>query len=89
MKRGFTTMSLLLLSMFMLLSATNRTADRTTEIPVIKKKNCTGYTVIEANKGIDCNGDTVTLRKTRGYFELASRSTESITSPALASNDFE
>ena len=40
--------------------------------PVITqtKKICRGYTVIEANKGIDCNGDTVRLVKKHGFFEI-------------------
>lgn len=34
----------------------------------IIKKSCAGFTVIEAGKGIDCNGDTIRLEKTNGYF---------------------
>jgi hypothetical protein len=37
----------------------------------LKKKNCVGYTVIEAGKGVDCNGDTIKLIKTEGYYRLA------------------
>ena len=37
-----------------------------------EKKSCSGYEVIEANKGIDCNGDTVRLIKKHGFFEIAS-----------------
>ena len=37
-----------------------------------KKKNCTGYVVIEVNKGIDCSGDTIKLTKKHGYYEIAS-----------------
>ena len=35
----------------------------------VTKKSCRGYTVIEASLGIDCNGDTLQLRKVSGYFE--------------------
>ena len=37
-----------------------------------QKKNCSGYVVIEVNKGIDCNGDTIKLMKKHGYYEMAS-----------------
>jgi hypothetical protein len=37
-----------------------------------QKKNCSGYVVIEFNKGIDCNGDTIKLMKKHGYYEMAS-----------------
>lgn len=33
------------------------------------KKFCKGYSVIEADKGIDCHGDTIKLVKVHGYFE--------------------
>jgi len=36
------------------------------------KKSCTGYVVIEVDKGIDCNGDTIRLVKKHGFFEVAS-----------------
>jgi hypothetical protein len=36
-----------------------------------EKRHCTGYSVIEVDKGIDCNGDTIKLIKTNGYFERA------------------
>lgn len=45
---------------------------RTTNVE-IPKRNCRGYTVIEVDKGIDCNGDTVELVKKNGFFELALR----------------
>ena len=32
-------------------------------------RNCNGYSVIEVDKGIDCNGDTIKLIKINGYFE--------------------
>ncbi len=34
------------------------------------KKVCNrGYTVIEASMGVDCNGDTIQLRKVGGYYQ--------------------
>lgn len=35
------------------------------------KKSCTGYTIIEFNKGIDCYGDTVNLIRKNGFAEKA------------------
>lgn len=35
------------------------------------KKNCSGYSVIEVDKGIDCNGDTIKLVKVNGFFQRA------------------
>ena len=35
----------------------------------VAKKACMGYTVIEASKGIDCNGDTIKLVRTAGFYE--------------------
>ncbi len=35
------------------------------------KKKCIGYTIIEFGKGIDCNGDTVRLKKINGVQVLA------------------
>ena len=40
---------------------------------VVPKKHCSGYTIIEAGKGIDCYGDTVKLVKKYGFYELASQ----------------
>lgn len=31
---------------------------------------CSGYTIIEADKGVDCHGDTVNLIKNHGFYEL-------------------
>ena len=33
------------------------------------KKACKGYTVIEASKGVDCNGDTIKLVKVSGFYQ--------------------
>jgi hypothetical protein len=37
------------------------------------RKTCRGYEVIEANKGIDCNGDTIQLVRRNGFYEIASK----------------
>ena len=37
------------------------------------KSNCKGYSVIEVDKGIDCNGDTIKLIKINGFFERANQ----------------
>ncbi len=37
----------------------------------VQRKACTGYVVIEVDKGIDCNGDTIRLVKKHGFFEIA------------------
>jgi hypothetical protein len=34
------------------------------------KKNCFGYTIIEAGKGINCAGDTIPLKIRHGYYKL-------------------
>jgi hypothetical protein len=45
---------------------------REAEIPAKTfKRSCTGYTVIEAGKGIDCNGDTIKLVKVSGFYQRA------------------
>ena len=55
------------LSTFLLLGANNKsTATKKTH------RNCNGYSVIEVDKGIDCNGDTIKLIKVNGFFERAS-----------------
>jgi hypothetical protein len=36
-----------------------------------KQSHCTGFTVVEATKGIDCNGDTVRLIKVNGFYAIA------------------
>jgi len=41
-----------------------------TNIQPAKKQACTGFTVIEASKGIDCHGDTVRLVKRGGIYEM-------------------
>jgi hypothetical protein len=41
--------------------------------PLVKaRKNCFGYTIIEAGKGINCAGDTIALKITYGYHKIIS-----------------
>jgi hypothetical protein len=54
---------IMVLSTFLLVGANQKSA--TKEV----KRNCSGYSVIEVDKGIDCNGDTIKLIKVNGYFE--------------------
>jgi hypothetical protein len=55
----------MVLSTFLLVGANQKSA-----IKEVKRK-CSGYSVIEVDKGIDCNGDTIKLIKVNGYFERA------------------
>ena len=48
----------------------------------VVKKTCSGYTVIESTKGIDCNGDTIKLVRTAGFYERVREENEVIASLA-------
>ena len=37
--------------------------------PGTPSKKCAGYTIIEYDKGIDCNGDTIQLTRQNGFAE--------------------
>lgn len=37
------------------------------------RKHCMGYSVIAADQGVDCHGDTIRLIKVNGYFERAEK----------------
>jgi hypothetical protein len=50
-----------------LTGANNKEAESRTPV----KKHCRGYSVIEVDKGIDCNGDTIKLVKMNGFFQRA------------------
>ena len=56
---------IIVISAFLLTSADYKTA---ADVPAAKKF-CRGYSVIEADKGIDCHGDTIKLVKVHGFFE--------------------
>jgi hypothetical protein len=47
----------------------NDSSNLTVQTPT--KKRCVGYTIIEFGKGIDCNGDTVALKRLNGVQVLA------------------
>lgn len=68
MKRFVVTLAVLLCFTMMMTGADIRSLVKTARVK--EKKNCVGYTIIEVNKGIDCYGDTVLLKKTHGYYEL-------------------
>ena len=57
-------LTIVIISAFVLTSADYKRP----EVPAAKKF-CRGYSVIEADKGIDCHGDTIKLVKVRGFFE--------------------
>ncbi len=42
-------------------------ADYRTKPVTQNKKTCTGYTIIEFDKGIDCHGDTIRLVRKNGF----------------------
>jgi hypothetical protein len=44
--------------------------------PAHKKNSGCGYTVIEFGVGVNCNGDTVKLVRSKGFQRLASRAIE-------------
>ena len=53
---------------FLVIGADHREAQIPTKI---LKRACKGYTVIEASKGVDCNGDTIKLVKVSGFYQRA------------------
>lgn len=65
MKRSLVGM-IMIIGFFLLIGANGNTFT-----PKVKR-NCLGYSVIEVDKGIDCNGDTIKLIKENGFFERAS-----------------
>ncbi|MGC3946931.1 MAG: hypothetical protein QM762_20845 [Chryseolinea sp.] len=53
----------------LVMGAEQRGAVQAKEGKKVAKKACIGYTIIEASKGIDCNGDTIKLVRTAGFYE--------------------
>ena len=47
----------LVLVVVVLLGADIRRKKQASETPVVEKKPCYGYTIIEFGKGVDCQGD--------------------------------
>lgn len=70
MKKIFLLFSVVLM-LVVILGADIRRKKEIAPEPVVEKKPCYGYTIIEFGKGIDCNGDTVKLSRVRGGQELA------------------
>ena len=68
MKKAILTLGTLASIAFLMIGADFKAEKQVVEA----KKHCSGYTIIEAGKGIDCYGDTVRLVKKYGYYELAS-----------------
>jgi hypothetical protein len=58
--------------MVIVISGMGFSTGKTNDQPKPVKRNCAGYMVIEANKGVDCNGDTIKLVKRNGFYEIAS-----------------
>lgn len=54
------------LTLVVLLGADIRRMKHTSSAAGADKKPCSGYTIIEFGKGLDCNGDTVKLVKVPG-----------------------
>jgi hypothetical protein len=61
----------ILASVAAMLGADIRRNDSSTTQQIVQKKKCIGYTIIEFGKGIDCNGDTVKLKRINGVQVLA------------------
>lgn len=70
MKRAIFTITAISSVAFFLIGADYKAPEKA---PVVRK-HCSGYTIIEAGKGVDCYGDTVKLVKRYGFYELASQS---------------
>jgi hypothetical protein len=68
-------LSLVAIGVFCCLLAAGVTGFYTDSKSDDKKKDCFGYTIIEAGKGIDCNGDTINLVRKQGFVELTSKKT--------------
>ncbi|MEX2232591.1 MAG: hypothetical protein WD824_10550 [Cyclobacteriaceae bacterium] len=61
----------IVLMLVVLLGADIRRKKEASLMPVVEKKPCYGYTIIEFGKGTNCDGDTVKLVKFNGGQELA------------------
>jgi len=73
MKRFVVTLAVLLCFTMMMTGADIRSAVIVkNSTPQKVKSQCIGYTILEVDKGINCNGDTVQLRRVHGYYEVVS-----------------
>jgi hypothetical protein len=68
MKKIVLTLTVLVLLVVMIGADIRRTDKQieTTAQSQVKKKRCYGYTIIEYGKGVNCNGDTISLVKVDG-----------------------
>jgi hypothetical protein len=66
--------SMLAVAALLVLMATGSGFNALPEAPLERtvKQQCFGYTVLENSKGLNCKGDTVTLVKRNGFFQIAS-----------------
>lgn len=70
MKKIFLLFGVVLIFIVLLGADIRRKKEAAALVPIVEKKPCYGYTIIEFGKGINCNGDTVTLTKVKGGQEL-------------------
>lgn len=66
--------SFLAVAALVVLMATGSSFNALPEVPTERavKQQCFGYTVLENSKGLNCKGDTITLVKRNGFFQIAS-----------------
>jgi hypothetical protein len=77
MKRFVVTLAVLLCFTMMMTGADIRSLVKvTSHNHSTPRKDCVGYTIIEVDKGIACNGDTVVLKKVHGYYEPVTSATK-------------
>jgi hypothetical protein len=70
MKKVFLSIVIFVCLVMVIVAADFRTIPDLLQQPPPPKKNCSGYTIIEFDKGINCQGDTVKLVRKHGYAEL-------------------
>lgn len=72
MKKIFLLFSIVLMLVVLVGADIRREKEASLEAEV-EKKPCYGYTIIEFGKGINCNGDTVKLEKTKWGGQVMAR----------------
>ncbi|MGC1242950.1 MAG: hypothetical protein WA874_15275 [Chryseosolibacter sp.] len=63
----------IVLMLVVLVGADIRGRKETSLPPLVEKKPCYGYTIIEFGKGINCDGDTVRLEKAKWGGQILAR----------------
>ncbi len=66
MKTRIVTLGLAICATLFMTGADFMAADESTPTAT---RFCSGYVVIEAGRGLDCNGDTILLVTRKGYYE--------------------